>query len=174
MKKDQRITEKSSMHVNRLIGLLEDFWNGEKWIDDNLVKKVMHLSEYQVFKRPLEQLHSVAELVSHMLVWREAAIDRILEKPTALSVGTPLDWRKNDVLKEIGWNSLLQQFEANNLNLISLLKERDDTFLDTSYQEGSTFGNLIEGIVQHDFYHLGQIGITIKFLMLKSEAGDTC
>lgn len=33
-------------------------------------------------------------------------------------------------------------------------------FLDTDYN----FHYLIEGIIHHDLYHLGQIGVTIKLL----------
>jgi len=41
--------------------------------------------------------------------------------------------------------------------LVTLLKKQDDSMLDQAYSEKATYRDLIEGIFQHDLYHLGQI-----------------
>jgi hypothetical protein len=53
--------------------------------------------------------------------------------------------------------------------LIRLLKEKDDTFFkeqyyDTDFKEYYNYRFVINGILHHDIYHLGQLGIIIKYL----------
>jgi len=57
--------------------------------------------------------------------------------------------------------------------MIQLIEGRDDSYLDTVFQDsGYTFKYLIEGIIQHDIYHLGQIGIVLKLIhSTKAEVG---
>jgi hypothetical protein len=75
------------------------------------------------------------------------------------------DWKDNITLREIGWESLKNLFYESTVVLINALKNQDDTFLETPFPDTEyNFHYLIEGIIQHDLYHLGQIGITIKLL----------
>ena len=41
--------------------------------------------------------------------------------------------------------------------LLTLLREKDDAYLTTGYRDGNTMAWFIEGVLQHDIYHLGQI-----------------
>ena len=75
------------------------------------------------------------------------------------------DWKDNIELIKIGWANLKKMLYESQTELISLFDRQDDSylqnaFLDTDYN----FHYLIEGIIHHDLYHLGQIGITIKLL----------
>ena len=63
--------------VENTIGQLKDVQNGVTWYDDNIEKKINSIPDTKAFIRPLPEIHSVAELVSHMLVWRRDTIGKL-------------------------------------------------------------------------------------------------
>jgi hypothetical protein len=67
-------------------------------------------------------------------------------------------------LQQKGWRNLLADFKQSQESLIALLNARNDDFLRTEYQEGAAFDYAVEGIIHHDIYHLGQIGLVISLL----------
>ncbi len=83
----------------------------------------------------------------------------------AVSPGYAEDWKDNFFLSKLGWYNLKNLFFVSTNTLIQVLENQDDTYLDTRFMDTDyNFHYLIEGIIQHDLYHLGQIGITIKLL----------
>ena len=130
--------------------------------------KIYHAAD-KVFERPLPELHSVAELISPVLVWRIESIRKLKDLDANLTVDSPENWRTNEQLKEIGWLNLQKEFYQSIYTLIEMLSDKDDTFLENKYRDGYSFKYLIEGLIHHDLYHLGQLGITIKFLNLQHD-----
>jgi hypothetical protein len=89
---------------------------------------------------------------------------RFAGKRTEL-MNSPDDWKNNIELEAYGWTNLKEAFYNSRFELIHLLEDRDDAYLETKFLDAEyNFHYLIEGIIQHDLYHLGQIGITIKLL----------
>ena len=83
-------------------------------------------------------------------------------------MNSPDDWKNINELSTLGWTNLKQALYNSRAELIDLIAGRDDTYLDTKFQDTDyNYHYLIEGIIQHDLYHLGQIGITIKLLKNK-------
>jgi hypothetical protein len=71
-------------------------------------------------------------------------------------------------LKKKGWGNLVDEFNQSQKELINLLESQNDVFLDNKYQDNN-FDYLLEGIIHHDVYHLGQIGLVISILKNKSK-----
>jgi uncharacterized damage-inducible protein DinB len=83
-------------------------------------------------------------------------------------MNSPDDWKDNAVLQKTGWTELKKLLYESTEALINVLKDKDDSYLNTRFRdEDYNFHYLIEGIIHHDLYHLGQIGITIKLLNKK-------
>jgi len=101
------------------------------------------------------------------LVWRIESIRKLKGLDANLTVDSPENWRTNDQLEAIGWLNLQKEFYQSIYTLIEMLSDKDDTFLENKYRDGYSFKYLIEGLIHHDLYHLGQLGITIKFLNLQ-------
>ncbi len=145
---------------------LESLFNGQPWLDETLLKKTNKLSSKQAFKRPYPSVHSVAEILAHMIAWREVLIKR-LEGNYAYQVQmqSSQDWPSMQQLQILGWHALQQQLADNQNRLIELLRQQSDEVLAIPYNEqGHTFDYLINGIIQHDLYHLGQMGLVISML----------
>ena len=155
----RRITD----YVRQLQGNLD----GNNWLDENYQNKLENVDAEQVFTRPLPEIHSVAELVAHVLIWRKESIKRLTGIQSELTADHPENWRNNDELKTIGWRRLKNELFESQEELIELLKQKQDHYLtDNQYTAGYSYQFLIEGLIHHDIYHLGQIGITTKLLRL--------
>ncbi|MFC4874793.1 DinB family protein [Negadavirga shengliensis] len=153
--------------IKNITRQLQDVQDQENWLDENFKKKIDDIPEEQAFKRPFPELHSVAELVSHLLEWRKESIRKLKGEAAKLTMDSPENWRTNDELKKVGWDKLKSDFYESQLELIRLIENQPDEYLEKEYQDGYKFKYLIEGLIHHDLYHLGQLGITIKFLNLK-------
>jgi len=57
----------------------------------------------------------------------------------------------------MGWKSLRSSLDSSQSQLLSLLSKQKDTLLKKKYSEKATYAELINGILQHDLYHTGQI-----------------
>lgn len=157
--------------VKNTIGQLNDLQNGTTWFDDNIENKINQISENQAFIRPIPELHSVAELVSHMLVWRKDSLNKLKGLPSKLTMESPENWEGNEYLKKAGWARLKSDLSESMKAMVEFLDTVDDEYLANNHYNGKdSLKYLVEGIVQHDLYHLGQIGITIK--LLKSNKAD--
>lgn len=150
--------------IDNIIRQLNEIENGSQWFDQCFKDKIGHLSEEDVFTRPIAEVHSVAEHVSHMLEWRRECIRRFNGDKTELMHSAD-DWKENDQLRESGWDKLKNALYNSRVELIGLFDEKDDSYLLTRFRDTEyNFHYLIEGIIQHDLYHLGQIGVTIRLL----------
>lgn len=150
--------------IENLIRQLNEIETGSRWFDQSFRDKFDHLSEEEALTRPLPQLHSVAEHVSHMLEWRKECILRYKGLKNEL-MNSPDDWKDDAELKKIGWNNLKKALYDSRAELIELFTNQDDSYLETKFQDTDyNFHYLIEGIIQHDLYHLGQIGVTLKVI----------
>jgi len=155
--------------VNDIIRQLNEIQDGSLWFDQCFKEKTGNLSEAEALARPVPEVHSVAEHISHIIEWRKEALLRFKQQRTDL-MNSPEDWKDNAVLKSIGWASLKNEFYESTAALISILQDKNDDWLKTKFQdEEYTFHYIIEGIIQHDLYHLGQIGVTIKLLNSKKD-----
>lgn len=134
------------------------------WFDQCFKEKIDPLSDAEALTSPIPQVHSVAEHVSHMLEWRKECIIRFNGLRTEL-MNSSDDWKDNTEISKIGWKELKSAFYDSQSELISIMESQDDNYLETKFLDTDhSFHYLIEGIIHHDLYHLGQIGVTIKLL----------
>lgn len=150
--------------VKDIIRQLNEIHNGSPWFDQCFRGKIDHIPEAEALTRPIPQVHSVAEHISHIIAWRKECLLRFKGQRTNL-MNSPDDWKDNAALRTIGWTKLKDLLYESAEEMINALKDQDDRFLQTKFADTDyNFHYLIEGILQHDLYHLGQIGITIKLL----------
>lgn len=153
--------------VQNLVKQLQDVQDGDIWLDETFSKKIDDIQEEQAFTRPIPEMHSVAEIVSHLLEWRKSCIKKLQGEESSLTMKSPDNWKSNDALKKVGWKKLKEDFYASQYHLIRIIEIKDDDFLYQVYEDTHTYHYFLEGMIHHDLYHLGQIGIAIKLLHLK-------
>ncbi len=141
--------------TERVIKQLNDFYNGDSWVTDNFEKKVFSLSPAVALKKVHGHSHSVAELVSHIIAWRNFAVQK-------LSGNNNFDIRDNSTADwpvAVDWIDTCKEFEACHNNLLAAIKNFPvEQWLTKVPGRNYSFVYLINGIVEHDYYHYGQIG----------------
>ena len=155
--------------INNLIIQFQTIQNGHNWVGSSYTSMLAKVPEDHYFESPAEGLHSVAALFSHMNLWRHEAIIKIKTGKGEKTDDCPENWLDIESLKAKGWAAIKSEHDSSIAELISLLKERDDAFLKQEYYDPDFKGNytydwLLNGLLHHDVYHLGQLGIVMKFL----------
>ena len=127
------------------------------------------LDENLVFIRPLPDMHSVAEIISHLTLWRQETLLKIKTGKGSKTDACEENWLPNEILRNKGWEQLKSEYEQTLEELIELLERKDDSFLseqyyDTDFKGYYPYEFVLNGMLHHDIYHLGQLGLIIKYL----------
>ncbi|WP_299213750.1 DinB family protein [uncultured Dokdonia sp.] len=142
------------------------------WVGQNVMEKIDGISDHTAFIRPIPELHSVAEIIGHLIALQIEVINKLRVHFNLQQRYQPLHWRSNEELKTIGWKQLKEDYEKSILSIIVLIGDKDDSLLEKTYREENyksiyPFEFALEGVIHHAIYHLGQISITIKLLIKK-------
>ena len=159
--------------VTAIIDQMEQIHQGNGWIGVNFKKKVNNLSDTEFFHQ-VKGMHSIAEIVSHLTIWRLETILKINTGKGSITDDDPSNWKRNMVLKQLGKEEILLKHHESLLKLLKLLKQKNDGFLnemyyDTDFQSNYPYSFLVQGMLHHDIYHLGQIGLLTKCLTSDSD-----
>lgn len=159
--------------VNSLILQLQGVQSGKIWLGTNFAKKLSLLDEDAFFEKP-NNLNSIAELVFHLTVWRKDAIIKITSGKGSITDKHPSNWPGNKALQKLGWDLIINDYQASLSRLIDLLISKPDDFLDELYYDIDFKGNYpysfaLFGLLHHDIYHLGQIATLIRLLENKKK-----
>lgn len=151
--------------IKGIIRQLQDNLDGNNWLDESFKKKIEGIDEKLVFYRPIPEVHSVAELIGHITIWRTESMKKLQGIESSLTMESPENWRTNEELRKIGWQKLKSDLFSSQIDLINMIKNRTDKYLEQNhYAPGYSYHYIIEGLIHHDIYHLGQLGITLKLL----------
>ncbi|MFC4636598.1 DinB family protein [Dokdonia ponticola] len=142
------------------------------WVGQNIMEKIDGISKHTAFIRPIPELHSVAEIIGHLIALNIDVINKLRLHFNLQLRYQPEYWRSNEELKTIGWKQLKKDYEKSILSILVLIGDKDDSLLEKTYTEENhksryPFEFALEGVIHHTMYHLGQIGITIKLLIKK-------
>lgn len=154
---------------NEIAAIIENMktvLDGEPWFGRPVFNLLNEIHPALVFKKPNEDAHSLIDLVYHMNVWAEFTLKRIKgEKETDWNDFEALNWRLIDPLVHT-WSKALEELRDLHDQIISLLQEKEDSFLDdkVDYREYN-FRFLLNGLIQHNIYHIGQIAYVKKWLI---------
>lgn len=155
----------SNTRILRYADHFREIFNGSPWYGDNIVTKVDGLTDDTAFARPIQGMHSVAEVVAHMIYWRQSLIGRLQDDSGfRASVDSEDNWKDLARLKKEGWDAVRNALVGSQETLVGLLSQQSDDILERAYSDGSTYDYLIRGVMYHDVYHLGQIGLIRKFV----------
>lgn len=159
--------------IGDLVSQMTEIQNGKPWIGSNFSEKTITVSEKLFFKRPLKDMHSVAEIISHLTTWRRETLLKLKTGTGNLTDDHPSNWKDPDELKSLGRSKILEDYDKSLSEILEQLDGKSDGFLQDTYYDADfkgtyTYAWLLQGMLHHDIYHLGQIGYIVKFLR-KSE-----
>jgi len=143
--------------IQSLINNLQELLNGEPWYGQSVNAIFKTVDAKNVYKKPSQNSHSLIQLLYHMNSWAEFTLAQIENKVTDVSVFEKKDWIEINETKHT-WEDGVKQFNSVHEKIINELQKRSDDFLNgaVSFRDYN-FRYLLNGIIQHDIYHLGQI-----------------
>jgi uncharacterized damage-inducible protein DinB len=149
--------------IDLLIEQLKDSYEGDPWFGRNARLLLGEVDAAMAIQK-LNGQHSILELVWHMITWREFVIHFLKPAPDhSLSYFEALDWRDLDHNDAALWQQGLEGLEETQAELLTVLAEQDDAILEHRVRERNyNYRKLINGVIQHDIYHLGQIAHITK------------
>ncbi|RYY50194.1 MAG: DinB family protein [Chitinophagaceae bacterium] len=146
----------------RLRKLFEDHFEGEPWIDVQIWNAIKDLP-YADAAKNVYGLNSIWQMVQHMASWRQTLLRRL----TGEHIPSPANnyFEPIPVINEQAWQNTLQQLRHSQEALLNYLEsgiQMDEV------QPGSSYSRyeLLQGLLQHDAYHLGQIVLVRKLISI--------
>lgn len=146
--------------------LLSAAFDGKPWYGDALMDQVSPLTPEQAASHPVPGKKSIWELLMHILAWRVFTIRKLDgEDGFEIELNSPEDFPALPEVSEANWQALLQQLKDSQKSLLDRFKAISEEKLGSPIPGRKyTYEHLLHGIVQHDCYHLGQIGMLKSLL----------
>ena len=147
----------------KLTHQLQEVLSGEPWYGPSIYDILAHVTFESAYERPLPAAHTVTEIILHMLSWTEEVMDR-LNGMAASSTPSSGDWPEPGVPDEQKWQLWIDDLKLANVNLLKIIsdfpeEQWPEPTNDTRYEQAATYQELVEGFIQHQVYHAGQIAI---------------
>lgn len=149
-----------------IIKTFESTLSGQPWFGRAVYEILGEADETKAGTKPNGTEHSMLELIWHMNTWAEFVLgslkSRTAEDMKSIEAN---DWRSIDP-KVHTWKHGVEQLKATHNKIIELLNQKtDDSFLsEIVLTRQFNYRFMLNGLVQHNIYHLGQIAYIKKML----------
>ena len=145
--------------TENIINQIDKFYNGDSWVTENISKKIFTLDQADAFKKVQGYSHSIAEQVAHMVAWRNFVSGKLLGN-TGLDIE---DNSKDDWPESEDWDMTREAFKTSQQRLREAIRDFPvDQWNLLVPKRTYTFIFMINGIIEHDYYHYGQIGLVLS------------
>lgn len=147
-------------------GHSDDPWHGPAITD-----LLADVTAGEAAAHPVPGAHSIWEIVLHMISWQHEVRGRLGGKPP--SMPEEGDWPQPTGTSEAAWKRDQDRLRAAVDEMIGDLAGRKEEDLDTpggtldsdpAQDTGVTYRSMINGLIQHNAYHGGQIALLRKAL----------
>lgn len=107
-------------------------------------------------------VHSIWEIVNHLLAWQNLTLEVLDGKPYA-SLQGDADWPRVSAHSEAAWDATVKELAASHARLCSQIDTLSDDQLRANIPGADyPWRVLLRGIANHSLYHAGQIGLLKK------------
>jgi len=149
--------------ANRLREVLLD----GKWIaNTNFKEQILSVSWEQAIQK-VGNVNTIALLTFHINYYLAGLLNVFnggkLESKDKYSFDLP------EIRSEKDWNKLVNDFLSNSEMFAKQVEQMDESMLDQPFADekyGSYLRN-IEGVIEHSYYHLGQVSLIRKMIVQK-------
>lgn len=145
-----------------LIRSLSEIFEGEPWYGESVMRKLENVPYVIGYKTCIPESHSAAQIVGHLIAWKNYAVEKLkYNKAYNIEIDSDQDWPNIEVHSQEEWEALKRKLVSTQGKIYELLNEKeDDSFLKEKVSGRSyNMEYLLNGLIQHDIYHIGQIGL---------------
>jgi uncharacterized damage-inducible protein DinB len=147
----------------RLADQLQRAQEGDAWHGPSLRELLTGVTAAQAAARPVPEAHSIWEIVHHVAAWEDAVRRRLAGERVSLTGEG--DWPPVHEPTEAAWVETRDRLAAGGRRLRETIAAFPPARLEELRSDsGQTYYLLIQGVIQHDLYHAGQVGLLRKAL----------
>jgi len=153
------------MTRNKIIAsrLREVLLNGH-WLANTNIKEQIQSINWQQATQKIDNLNTIAALTFHLNYYLAGLINAF--ENGKLEISDKYSYDLPPITSETEWNKLVSEFIANSDKFAKIVEQMDETDFDKPFineKYGTVLRN-IEGVIEHSYYHLGQISLIRKMI----------
>ena len=149
--------------ANRLREVLLD----GKWIaNTNFKEQILSVSWEQAIQK-VGNLNTIALLTFHINYYLAGLLN--VFNGGKLEIKDKYSFDLPEIRSEKDWSKLVNDFLSNSEMFVKQVEQMDESMLDQPFADekyGSYLRN-IEGVIEHSYYHLGQVSLIRKIILQK-------
>jgi len=152
--------ERSIYIANRLNEVL---LNG-RWIANTNYKMQLDSVTWKHATQKIDSLNTIASLTFHVNYYLAGLLN--VFKGGELEIRDKYSFEMQAIESEADWKKLMNEFLFNAEEFITAVKNMPDGKLDEPFvdEKYGTYLRNIEGVIEHSYYHLGQISLISKLI----------
>ena len=160
-KKIEILNNLNMNEIERIKDQLTRAFEGESWTGSPVMEVLKDIEPAKAASKPMPRAHSIWEILLHMNSEVEVVIRRL--RGEAAQLTDEEDWPKVTDTSKRSWDDLVNRIKSNHEKLLAEVSKVKPEQLDKPMFEGfSSYYVTLQGLVQHNQYHLGQIAILKK------------
>ncbi len=132
------------------------------WIANTNFKEQLKTTSWQQATQKLANLNTIAALTFHINYYT-AGILHVCKGGT-LEIRDTYSYQLPEIHSEKAWNNLVDRFLCNATEIVNCIAAMPDKKLKAPFSgdKYGTFSRNIEGLIEHSYYHLGQLVLLKK------------
>lgn len=152
-----------NMEIKSIIKNLENTLSGQPWFGRAVYELLSEIDESKVSIKPNNTEHSILELLWHMNTWAAFVLAHLEQRSAEeIKAFEADDWRTIDPSKH-SWQKGMTELKTNHKKIAELLANKEDSFLKEMVPDRQfNFRFMLNGLIQHNIYHAGQIAYLSK------------
>lgn len=144
--------------------LREVFLNGY-WIANTNYKEQIQSVNWRQATQKIGNLNTIADLTFHINYYLSGLLNAF--ENGKLEISDKYSFNLPPINSEYDWSKMVNDFLNNSEKFADTIAQMDDSRFDQPFidEKYGTFLRNIEGIIEHSYYHLGQIALIKKMIV---------
>ncbi|MDX2171509.1 MAG: DUF1572 domain-containing protein [Bacteroidota bacterium] len=144
--------------------LREVLLNGH-WIANTNIKEQVLSVDWKQATLQIYKLNTIAALTYHLNYYLFGLLSAL--KTGRLEISDKFSFDHPVITSKEDWEKLVSEFVNNGLEFSNFIEQSDETFFDQPFidEKYGTIQRNIEGVIEHSYYHLGQISLIRKIIL---------
>lgn len=147
--------------IAQIIDELKTIHDGDAWHGPSLKETLTGVTPQQAAAHPVDDAHSIWELVHHITAWENVWRIRLEGQP--ITEPEEGDFPAVEEVSEQLWAQSMAELDAGHKRLIGVISELSDSVLeDTVVGTEYSIRFMLRGLLRHHVYHAGQVALLKK------------
>jgi uncharacterized damage-inducible protein DinB len=146
--------------IEKIVDNLDTVFRGDAWHGPSVMEIINSLPPEKVNQNHHFSKQTISQHIYHLYAWRVFVIEKLNEN-IHYSLETELEnWGSVEETATENFKELVQKLQEKHRELVNRLYILDDQILERVVPgEYYTYYKLLNGLIQHDTYHLGMIWV---------------